>query len=148
MVRCFQHTFLVLTTLFHSCFGSTLFERVFCLAWNWQVKWTLTSQLKLTAQPQVFAFTVDKLQNISSFLFFIFYFLNWKSAKCELFYILISIEGTVHSEKEICLRAWLDIDEFVSSSEQIWRNLALHHLFINGSSAVNGCRQNESPNSW
>ncbi len=29
---------------------------------------------------------------------------------------------------------------------QIWRNVALHHLPINGSSAVNGCRQNESPN--
>ncbi len=41
-----------------------------------------------------------------------------------------------------------DVDEFVSLSEQIWRNWALHHLFTNGSSAVNGCRQNESPNSW
>ncbi len=29
--------------------------------------------------------------------------------------------------------------------EQIWRNLALHHLLTNGSSAVNGCRQNKSP---
>ncbi len=37
-----------------------------------------------------------------------------------------------------------DVDEFVSSSEQIWRNLALHHLLSNGSSTVNGCRQNES----
>ncbi len=35
---------------------------------------------------------------------------------------------------------------FVSSSEQIWSNSALHHLLTNGSSAVNGCRQNESPN--
>ncbi len=34
-----------------------------------------------------------------------------------------------------------------SSSEQIWRNWALYHLLTNGSSAVNGCRQNESPNS-
>ncbi len=41
-----------------------------------------------------------------------------------------------------------DVDEFVSSLEQIWRNLAFHHLLTNGSSAVNGCRQNESPNSW
>ncbi len=41
-----------------------------------------------------------------------------------------------------------DTDEFVSSSEQIWRNLALHHLLTDESSAVNGCRQNESPNSW
>ncbi len=38
------------------------------------------------------------------------------------------------------------VDEFVSSSEEIWRNVALHH-FSNVSSAVNGCRQNESPNS-
>ncbi len=36
-----------------------------------------------------------------------------------------------------------DVDGFVSSSEQILRNLALHHLLINGSSAVNGCRQND-----
>ncbi len=47
---------------------------------------------------------------------------------------------------EIVLKAIQDVDEFVSSSEQIWRNLALHHLLTNGSSAVNGCRQNESPN--
>ncbi len=40
----------------------------------------------------------------------------------------------------------MNVDEFVSSSEQIWRNLASHHLFISGCSAVNGCRQNESPN--
>ncbi len=36
--------------------------------------------------------------------------------------------------------------EFNYSSEEIRRNLALHHLLTNGSSAVNGCRQ--SPNSW
>ncbi len=41
-----------------------------------------------------------------------------------------------------------DVDEFLSSSEQIGRNLALHHLLTSGSSAVNGCRQIESPNSW
>ncbi len=39
-----------------------------------------------------------------------------------------------------------DIDEFVSSQEQIWRNVALHYLLTKGSSAVNGCRQNESSN--
>ncbi len=37
-----------------------------------------------------------------------------------------------------------DVDEFVFSQEQIWRNLALHHLLTNGSPAVNGCRQHES----
>ncbi len=40
----------------------------------------------------------------------------------------------------------LDVAKFVYSPKQIWRNLALHHLLNNGSSAVNGCRQNESPN--
>ncbi len=43
-----------------------------------------------------------------------------------------------------------DIDEFVSSSEQIgiFYFFSLHHLLTKVSSAVNGCRQNESPNSW
>ncbi len=41
-----------------------------------------------------------------------------------------------------------DIDEFVSLWEQIWRNVALHHLLTSVSSEVNGCRQNECPNSW
>ncbi len=56
----------------------------------------------------------------------------------------------VHPKINIC---WKNIhsqaiqDEFVSSLEQIWRNVALDHS-LNGSSAVNGCRQNESPNSW
>ncbi len=45
------------------------------------------------------------------------------------------------------LRPFKDVDEFGSSSEQIWRSLVLHHLFTKGSFAVNGCRQNESPNS-
>ncbi len=30
------------------------------------------------------------------------------------------------------------------SSEQFWRNVALHHLLTFGSSAVNGCRQNDT----
>ncbi len=42
-----------------------------------------------------------------------------------------------------------DENDFISSSEQIWRRfVTLHLLLTNGSSAVNGCRQNESPNSW
>ncbi len=41
-----------------------------------------------------------------------------------------------------------DVDEFVSTLEQIWWNVAFYHLLTNGSSVVNGCRQNESPNSW
>ncbi len=39
-----------------------------------------------------------------------------------------------------------DVDEFDSSWEQIWRNVAFYHMLINRLSAVNGCRQNESPN--
>ncbi len=40
------------------------------------------------------------------------------------------------------------IDEFISSFlQEIWIIIALHHFPTEGSSAVNGCRQNESPNS-
>ncbi len=68
-------------------------------------------------------------------------------------YSLNIFKGIVHPKMKICWQfthpqAIQHVDEFVSSSEQIWRNLSLHHLLINGSSAVNGCRQNESPNSW
>ncbi len=37
-----------------------------------------------------------------------------------------------------------DLGGFVSSSEQIWRNLQLYNLLTSVSSAVNGCRQNEN----
>ncbi len=37
-----------------------------------------------------------------------------------------------------------DVDEFVSSSEQIWENVALCHILISVYSAVNGCRQNNT----
>ncbi len=62
------------------------------------------------------------------------------------------IKGMVYPTLEICWKytrpqAIEDV-KFVSSTELIWRNLALHHLFTNGSSAVSGCRQNESPNRW
>ncbi len=40
-----------------------------------------------------------------------------------------------------------DVEEFVSSSEYIYL-IAFNHFLTNGSSAVNGCRQNESRNSW
>ncbi len=61
--------------------------------------------------------------------------------------------NTIHPNLKICWKCTnpqtiQDVDECVSSSEYIWRNLALEHLLTNGSSAVNGCRQNESPNSW
>ncbi len=68
--------------------------------------------------------------------------------------VLCSVpKGIVHPKMKICWnftypQAVQDVDEFVSSTEQIWRSVASHHLLTNGSSAVNGCRQNERPNSW
>ncbi len=65
----------------------------------------------------------------------------------------MSIKEIVHPKMNICCKfthfqGIQDVDEFASLAEQIWRNSALHHLLTNGSSAVDGCRQNESPNSW
>ncbi len=65
---------------------------------------------------------------------------------------LCFLKRTVHTKMRSSCKCthpqcFQDVDEFVSSSEQIWRNVSLHHLLTNGSSAVNGCRQNESPNS-
>ncbi len=48
-------------------------------------------------------------------------------------------KGIVHL-KMTSLGAIQDVDEFVSSSKQFWRNLALHQLLTNKYSAVNGCR--------
>ncbi len=61
------------------------------------------------------------------------------------------IKGIVQLKRKISWKctpsqAIRDVDEFVSSSEQIWRNSALHHLLTSVSSAVNGCRQNEFVN--
>ncbi len=42
---------------------------------------------------------------------------------------------------------YLFLRDFSLLLEQLWKNLALHHLLTNGSSAVNGWHQNESPNS-
>ncbi len=44
------------------------------------------------------------------------------------------------------LKAIQHVNEFVSSSEHIRINLALHHLLNNESSVVNGCRQSEYSN--
>ncbi len=52
-----------------------------------------------------------------------------------------------NNKKRNTPQAIQDVDDFVSSLEQVWRNVALHHLLTSGCSAVNGCRQNESPNS-
>ncbi len=56
------------------------------------------------------------------------------------------LQGIVHQKMTICWKMYHDADTFVSSAEQIWRNVALYHLLTNGSSVVNGCRQNESIN--
>ncbi len=53
----------------------------------------------------------------------------------------LNVQKCTHSQ------AIPDVDEFGSISKLAWRNLALYHLLINGSTAVNGCRQNESSNS-
>ncbi len=64
-----------------------------------------------------------------------------------------NFKGIVHPKTKTCRKcsypqAIQDEDEFVSSLEQIWRNVYITCSCTNGSSAVNGCRQNESPNSW
>ncbi len=64
-----------------------------------------------------------------------------ESVWCEL---LCFFKGIVHLKMKI----YWTFCEILNISEQICRNLALHHLLINGSSAVNGCRQNEGPDSW
>ncbi len=55
--------------------------------------------------------------------------------------------GIVHPKIDICWKvshpqAIRDVEKFVINLKQIWRNVALYHLFTSGSSAVNGCRQN------
>ncbi len=68
-------------------------------------------------------------------------FMYWfKWSVCHMF------KGIVHAKMKN--QAIQGLDELVSSSEQIWRNSALHHLLTNGSPVANGCRQNESANSW
>ncbi len=76
----------------------------------------------------------------------------YKRTKHVFFFLLMSIKGIVHAEIKISWKithpqAIQDIDEFVSSSEQIGRNSILHQLLCNRASSVNGCRRNESPNS-
>ncbi len=56
------------------------------------------------------------------------------------------VKGIFTQKNIVYPRAIQEVDEFVSLSEQICRNLALIDLFANVSSAVNGCRQNESLN--
>ncbi len=60
-----------------------------------------------------------------------------------------ALKGIVMPKINICWKcthpqAIRNVEEFGSSWEQIWRNVVLHHLLINRTSAVNGCRQKES----
>ncbi len=63
------------------------------------------------------------------------------------------LQGVVHPKMKL---GWKfthpqtiqDVDVVFFSLEPVWRNLALHHLKTKWSSAVNGCRQNESQNCW
>ncbi len=74
-----------------------------------------------------------------------FLFLSWSQS--TLLKVLPRENVAVHLKVKIhwkCThpQAIQDVDVFVSSCEQMKEKCS------NGSSAVNGCRQNESPNSW
>ncbi len=65
--------------------------------------------------------------------------------------VKLSIKEIIHPKMKMCGKCTLPqaiLDEYVSSLEQIWSNWTWQHLLTNGSSAVNGCRQNESSNNW
>ncbi len=71
----------------------------------------------------------------------------WNKLCIGSFWIRCDFKGIVHPKMKICWKfthpqAIQDVDEFVFSSEQIWRNLELDHLLISRSTAMNGCRQN------
>ncbi len=59
------------------------------------------------------------------------------------------LKVVVHSKMKMCWNV-LSLRPFKIRMSlflhQIWRNVALHQCLSNGCSAVNGCRQNESPN--
>ncbi len=62
-----------------------------------------------------------------------------------------TLKGIVHPKMKICWKctcrqAIQDVDEFGSSSDLA--KFTITSLAHHGFSAVNGCRQNESPNSW
>ncbi len=71
----------------------------------------------------------------------------------EVCYSFVSVKEIVQKSPKMSIR-WKcshsqtiqDVDELFL--HQIWLYVALLHLFTNACSAVNGCRQNERPNSW
>ncbi len=70
----------------------------------------------------------------------------WNLNKQMLFTVLL-LKASLPKNLFTYSQSIQDVNEFVSSSEQIWINLALRHLLSNGSSAVNGCHQNTADKS-
>ncbi len=102
---------------------------------------------------------LTNVQSHKSFIMWFLYQTFWRSSitgnvnshRKQCYFFCLNIKGIVHPppKKENlpkCTHPQFiqDVDEFVYSSEQIWRNWASHPLLVYGSSAVNGCRQNES----
>ncbi len=59
----------------------------------------------------------------------------------------VKLEGRYRWSKSLLRKTCHCIGLWLSKSLKSF-NVAFHHLLSNGCSAVNGCRQNESPNSW
>ncbi len=57
-------------------------------------------------------------------------------------------KGTVHPKMNICLKCTPLRPSKMQLRLFLHQKCNLYHLLINGCSAVNGCRQNENPNSW
>ncbi len=75
---------------------------------------------------------------------------HWGEQVNNVIYLLRKatiLKEIVHSKMKVCWKCTHPRPSKMSrslyfSSEQICINVALHHLLTNGSSAVNGCRQN------
>ncbi len=74
-------------------------------------------------------------------LWAVLYFFNFKMNKILRFTHNENLLKIMIYSRWVCLFIRTDLD-------RLEQNLSLHHLLTNGSSTVNGCRQNESPNSW
>ncbi len=64
-------------------------------------------------------------------------------------YVYLNLKNLILEEYDACF--FFKNEDTISQFKKcktLTKNLALYHLLTNGSSAVNGCRQNESLNSW
>ncbi len=68
---------------------------------------------------------------------------KWLKVVSYLWQVIMHFKGDVH-----CYLTWALNESWLTDTRYITNYMILHHLLTNGSSAVNGCRQNESPNSW